>query len=1046
MTGDRVTVSGSAGARPSIVPGKGREGMSFSTSVVGGRLMVIPGDAARLIRTGKIDRRLFDVTELIRSGYADEKRTAVPLIVSYRSAAPVKRAIGRVGARVTRELPAVRGGAVSVPKSRTQGLWKSLTAEAGVRKIWLDGLSRQALDVSVPQIGAPAGWAAGHTGKGMTVAVLDSAVDAEHPDLAGRVTVRNFVEDEPPAGGEAHGTHVAATIAGDGKASGGRHRGVAPEAKILSGVVCGQGDCPDSAILAGMQWAAVERKARVVNMSLRQPDKPGEGPLEEAVNRLTAETGALFVICAGNAGRTGDGTSTVEAASTADAALSVGAVDDKDQLADFSSRGPRVGDAAIKPDITAPGVGIVAAKASSVTGAPAQPGVPDGYLSMSGTSMAAPHVAGAALLLAQAHPDWTASRLKATLMASAQPDEALGAFEQGAGRVDVTRALGQTVVADPPSVSYGLAKWPHTKDVEIARKLTYRNDGEQAVTLKLAITGSGAGVFGLGADTIEVPAGGTAAVPVTVKLPKAAENTAHTARVIAAAGDQRVVTPLAIVKETERYDITVHNIGLDGKPTPDYFLMIFDDPSSFFPMGMPYDESGTVTVRVPRGRYTLTSDIDTSPGRDLSQTALMYQPTLVADRDAEVTFDARRATPVSQRIPEPGAEVGHASAGMTMKIDGTPAEFAVRQQGFDGLRIGEVGARVGVTDVIGSVTSRWTRPGSEEDSPYAYFVVDRMPGDQLLAGYHRRYTEQEFATETQDVRAPAAGLKASQLVQAAPESRPGTDPVEDFYATSDIEVGIRAGSADRINHYSIDDDLRWRTVLQIGEMNDSGFLRGPEFEQPWRDYRAGEHTKQVWAQAPFGPSINGELSTRLGDDLFVSLPQLGDAAGHRGLHFDLPTRTKLFRDGELIADEERAEVGANRQPAEAADYRVEQTSEGGFGGLAIRTATVLTFRSARPAGDTEEPLPLVTVHFGAPAAGKLPVDVRDVAGKPTPAAELDVEVSFDDGKTWKPASVSGGAVPVDTPAGTEFVSLRARAKSAQGSTVEQTVIRAYRPE
>ena len=96
-------------------------------------------------------------------------------------------------------------------------------------------------------------------------------------------------------------------------------------------------------------------------MSLGGGDTPSIDPLEQAVDDLTAAHGTLFVIAAGNAG----GTATVGSPGSADSALTVGAVDDEDQLADFSSRGPRVGDDAIKPDITAPGVDIVAAGAAN---------------------------------------------------------------------------------------------------------------------------------------------------------------------------------------------------------------------------------------------------------------------------------------------------------------------------------------------------------------------------------------------------------------------------------------------------------------------------------------------------------------------------------------------------------------------------------------------------------------------------------------------------------------------------------------------------------
>src|SRR5262249_38474844 len=132
---------------------------------------------------------------------------------------------------------------------------------------------------------------------------------------------------------------------------------------------------------------------------------------------------------------------TVGTPGTADAALTVGAVDADDHIADFSSRGPRLVDQALKPEITAPRVGILAARAQfAVEGEGLCP-------TMSGTSMATPHVAGAAALLAAQHTGWTGQQLKDALISTAKETPDYGPYDAGSGRVDIAAATAATVFA-----------------------------------------------------------------------------------------------------------------------------------------------------------------------------------------------------------------------------------------------------------------------------------------------------------------------------------------------------------------------------------------------------------------------------------------------------------------------------------------------------------------------------------------------------------------------------------------------------------------------
>jgi subtilisin family serine protease len=291
ITGDQVTVAGDG--MMSIQRGKGRDGIRFVTATVDGHLRVTPSDALPLIHAGRLDRRLFDVTALLDFGY--DKRKELPLIVTNTNA---RAAIAGAGARVARELRAVNGLALRVAPDTTfwAGLTKGAgTLDAGVGKIWLDGLRQHALDVSVPQVGAPTAWASGYDGTGVTVGLLDSGADRNHPDLAGQIVASmNFTEgEEPDEDLEGHGTHVASTILGTGAASDGRYKGVAPGAKLLAGKVCVIFGCAESWILAGMQWAA-ENGATAVNMSLGGPDTPELDPVEQAVQTLTDQYGTLL--------------------------------------------------------------------------------------------------------------------------------------------------------------------------------------------------------------------------------------------------------------------------------------------------------------------------------------------------------------------------------------------------------------------------------------------------------------------------------------------------------------------------------------------------------------------------------------------------------------------------------------------------------------------------------------------------------------------------------------------------------------------------------
>ncbi|WP_309500547.1 S8 family serine peptidase [Streptomyces shenzhenensis] len=479
------------------------------------------------------------------------------------------------------------------------------------------------------------------------MAVLDSGVDATHPDLAGRiVAARSFVEGEDVTDRNGHGTHTASTVAGTGAASGGKERGVAPGADLIVGkVLDDSGSGPISGIIAGMEWAARTEHAKVINMSLGTPAwHTQDDPLSQAVNQLSAETGALFVIAAGNSGNS---PYSVSAPGTADAALTVGAVDAADHLADFSSAGPRMNDDALKPDLTAPGVDVLAARSQLMSSGEGY------YRTDSGTSMAAPHVAGAAVLLAQKHPTWTGRRIKDALMSTSARTPGYSPYQAGTGRLDVGTAYLQDQVVASGSVDAGLVPWSKDRSPKpVQRRITYTNTTGHPVTLRLQVDrgDTPAGVFTLAADRVTVPARGTSTVTL-VADPRGLRPGQYAAQVTAGFATGAVHTAAGLSVESEKYGLTVHLKDRAGKPVSGEVEITGADGKTMI-MWVP---NGTLTSRWAPGSYTVVSTLDVPGGNGPHSLgyAVLAAPELKLTSDMNVDLDASRIRRIKVATPKP---------------------------------------------------------------------------------------------------------------------------------------------------------------------------------------------------------------------------------------------------------------------------------------------------------------------------------------------------------------------------------------------------------
>lgn len=675
ITGDRVTVTELSDGTHTVDVDTAVDGAGVRTYQIGDELHVIPDTALPFVASGALDQDLFNVSLLIDYGYDDASVDATPIIVEQDGASARSYSAPVPGLDVHGELESIEAAAATLDHAHAAAAWESLTTPAartfstgpalsgGIAAIHLDGKVRAALDSSVDFINAPEAWADGYTGEGVTVAVLDTGYDDTHPDLEGRVleTSKSFVPgEEVAADPNGHGTHVASTIAGTGAASSGTHRGVADGAQLLVGKVLGaDGSGQDSWIIEAMEWAG--HNAPIVSMSLGSMEaSDGKDLMAESLNRIADETGALFVVAAGNNGAP----ETIGAPGSAEQAFTVGSVDDPSgQLSYFTSQGPLSRSGALKPDVTGPGNDVTAARSADSPG--------DGaYVSMSGTSMATPHVAGAAAILLGAHPDYTSAQLKAAL-ASTAADLGYTPYQGGTGVIDVAAALDAPVVA-AGSGDFGMLAWGEDPEL-VERTVTYTNRTDAQVTVSLEATladttprgepGPGPMAAGIAfdaltmdAETLTIPAGGTSSVTMTVDPSKIPAGTQLSGALVGSIdGDPIARTALGAIAESERYDLTITATGFDGEPAQTY-AMLWDPATQW---AEPIAVDGETTLRLAKGDYSVMSFMELSRTPDTLASVLVGDPTVHLTENRSVALDARTAKKVTLDVPAKGLEEVH---------------------------------------------------------------------------------------------------------------------------------------------------------------------------------------------------------------------------------------------------------------------------------------------------------------------------------------------------------------------------------------------------
>ncbi|MFJ2214216.1 S8 family peptidase [Streptomyces sp. NPDC101062] len=1131
VTGDRVTLDDSRGAtRIDFEPAEGREGVGFFRTATGRDINVIPTDVAPLVASGQVDEVLFNLSALERLGLDDgadegkEKDNHRPLSLIIRHGGdrlpPDLRAAADGKGSVP--LESIGATAVPLPDGDRGEFWKSLSAPASaaetaeaakagnprlrpaVQKVWLDTpvqltdaesadpdpapdpapVTAAADDVPVDdligQINATAPKSRGLDGTGVKVAVLDTGVRTTHPDLVDRVSksVNHVSWDSETGDVDGHGTHVAGIIGGTGAASGGKYEGVAPGVEIVSGRVLSGPLGQLSHIINGMEWAADEG-VDIVNMSLGSTvPTDGTDPWSLATDALL-DQGVLPVVSVGNSG---PGSFTVTPPSAAAGALAVGAAGGDDAVASFSSRGPLFGNYIVKPNVKAPGVAVTAARAAGTDIGDVDPEGPQGpvdenYTRLSGTSMAAPAVAGAAALVMQAHPDWTPRQVSQALVSSAEPSPGESVYDQGSGLIDVERAVTQDVRADAHAVDFGHLTWP--RDPDTARKVTFTNTSDSPVTLGLGLDVTvtrgdlPAGLLGLSGTRLTVPAHGTASVAVELRDSGVRTGGTLSALLTATATDTDtaegtvVRVPVGLTLEPESYDLTVHLRDQFGDPASDISLVsLMPLDRALIPFERPIvaTAGATVTLRAPAGTYGISAIISRY-GPDshwfASDHVLAGEPFIRVKEPTDITLGGTAARKLGNTVDAEKAERIYQASGILQRQTRIPNG----QTGPTSTQISveyshlppDYWAVPSTTRPDGSTYTTYYR----EDLAEGYRVgdiPDGAPGDgydyptatgpvYYLANIREGGIPSDLTGRVGDSALARTEARYGASEQAGRYDRPF--PLKSKLATATLKgialdgrrVNVPSPGT-RTEYYSASKDITWSQELRWSWQNADSVdpLRARALFTEPEAFRPGRRVEH-WNHPVGAPALaaDGRQLVRSGDTVTVDLPLGGDSEARHLFTSDDVYATydyTLSRDGRAIAKSRdgakefprNTALAAWTVPADTGTYTLKARADRSqWNGLSTGVEAAWTFRSGPATNGEQAALPLSSVRFEPPVdewsrAGDhqvlaVPFEVRRTGDQPRGTLRgLTVEASFDDGTTWERVPVVKNRALITHPA------------------------------
>ncbi|MFT2017351.1 serine protease [Streptomyces sp. 796.1] len=483
---------------------------------------------------------------------------------------------------------------------------------------------------------------------------------------------------------------------------------------------------------------------------------------------------------------------------------------------------------------------------------------------------------------------------------------------------------------------------------------------------------------------------------------------------------------------TPTYTLTIHHLGRDGQVAPRYKTQI----TEFAGQGntevlTPTDTSGTTTVRLPKGRYLLSSMLHGKTNAE--GTDWVVQPRLDLNRDTSLTIDSRTTKPVDVRPQDDSAE--HVSGTMFVAAEHDGAtRYANVIVATPTLRV----AHRGPAAEAGSV-QRWYDV-YWHGKQHRYALGDVSTGDRALTGLVRHPADKDLA-EVKIRGAAHPGSDGMAVLDVTPSTR---DTAGSYVAAMPAPGTVSFLFSPQRGKYN------------IGYTNPRTEEEGPSSWYEVRNVspRLGRSLTHTFDNGVFGPKLDGSPGvTRTGNRIAVDVPLLADGDGHQPFEQPYDTAsTTLYRNGQKVKTVTGKPGRATFDvPTGRANYRVTATvRRTGQRGAATTVTASWTFASQRTAAAAK--LPVSVVRF-APALGldgtapagkalRVPVSVQGPARGHVRA--LDVAYSVNGGTSWQRAAVVGGVATVPAQKAGTAVTLRAKLTDTAGNTLTQTAVSAYR--